>query len=74
MVLTKDKAGNDFFSVVTEAIKDLRAGRTAYAFCQDHVDTILDLIDKKNISFSSKDISVREEDGFFYLTNTKKGK
>lgn len=69
--LLDKEAGSFFNQVVRDAYKDLSSGRTAYVFSSEQVDAILELIKKSKCSFTQDDISIREDDGFYYLTNTK---
>ena len=65
------EAGSFFNQVVQDAYKDLSSGRTTYVFSSEQVDSVLELVKKSKCSFDVDDVSIREDDGFFYLTNTK---
>lgn len=63
--------GSFFNQVVRDAVSDLKSNKVAYVFSSEQLQEVYNLIKKKNFGFSKEDINVREDGGFYYLTNLK---
>lgn len=77
----KEAQSRDYFNqVVKEVIKDLNMGRAAYCFSAEQIEDVKIRINKLNsnpktkLAYTSKDLTITDDDGFYYITGPVKPK